>query len=193
MTEHEIGRLAYLLLLLLAVGGYALAAGRHDIGRNLRLAALWSLIFLGVIAVAGLWPDIRQTIAPRQSAIVIGQQVELPRGPDGHYRATLIVNGAPVDFFVDTGATEVVLSRADAERVGIDTAALDYLGVAMTANGPVRTARVRLAEVSLEGIADRNLAAVVTDGPLEISLLGMSYLHRFSHIEIADGRMILTR
>ena len=57
---------------------------------------------------------------------------------------TLEINGTPVRFMVDTGASDIVLSRRDAERVGIDPAALGYLGRARTANGTVPTARVRL-------------------------------------------------
>jgi aspartyl protease family protein len=93
---------------------------------------------------------------------------------------------------VDTGATDMVLSHEDARRAGIEPEALTYLGSADTANGVVRTARVTLDEVAIEGILDRNIDAVVTDGALDSSLLGMNYLHLFSRIEIADGELILT-
>ena len=66
--------------------------------------------------------------------------MEVPRSADGHYYLTMEVNGAPIRFVVDTGATELVLSRADAERAGIDTGGLIYSGRAFTANGMVETA-----------------------------------------------------
>ena len=117
----------------------------------------------------------------------------MPRAVDGHYYLTLTVNGAPVLFTVDTGATDVVLSRQDAEAAGIDLAALSYLGTAFTANGPVATARVTLDRVELEGTVEADVPAVVTDGDLRGSLLGMAYLDRFARIEIAGARLILTR
>jgi aspartyl protease family protein len=94
---------------------------------------------------------------------------------------------------VDTGATEMVLSQDDALRVGIDPDRLIYSGVAATANGTVRTARVRLNEVALGPITDRNVAVYVNEGPMQGSLLGMGYLQRYDRLEIADGRLILER
>jgi aspartyl protease family protein len=195
MTGDELPRLAYLALLAVAVAGWFLAAGRTSVSRLLQQAAIWVLIFLGVIAAIGLWPEIRSAAAPRQQVLTTteGSKVEVPRGLGGHYYATILVNGSPVMFTVDTGATDIVLSRRDAEVAGIDLASLSFLGEAMTANGPVRTARVTLDRMDLEGIVDEDMPAVVTDGPLDASLLGMSYLARFGRIEIVNNRLLLSR
>lgn len=192
MSADDIANLAYLGLLAAAVGGWFIVQNRNNLGRVAQQAAVWGLIFLGVIAAYGLWSDIRQDVAPVQ-AVIGDSRIEIPRGRDGHYRLILQVNGTPVDFVVDTGASDIVLSRADAARVGIDPATLTYLGTAATANGTVRTAAVALDRVALGGIEDRNLRAVVNDGDLDASLLGMTYLHLYSKIEIADGQMVLTR
>ena len=64
------------------------------------------------------------------------------------------MNGEPVRFMVDTGASDIVLSLRDAERVGLDPGALDFAGRAMTANGPVGTAAVRLGVVKFGGFTD---------------------------------------
>ena len=98
-----------------------------------------------------------------------------------------------VDFVVDTGATDIVLTRADAARVGIDPATLRYDGRASTANGIVRSARVRLDSFRLGGVLDRDVTAVVNEGEMETSLLGMRYLQRFERLEIADNRLVLER
>lgn len=195
MSPDDAASLLYLGLLGAALVGAYVMASRGRMGQALSQAAIWVLIFLGVIAAVGLWPEIRDAVRPRQAAVLSpdGPAVEVPRSIDGHYYLTLRVNGVPVDFTVDTGATEVVLARRDAVAVGIDPDRLSYLGTALTANGPVRTARVLLDEVALEGITDRAVPAVVTGGALEGSLLGMTYLDRFARIEIADGRLILTR
>jgi aspartyl protease family protein len=155
--------------------------------------AVWAFIFLGVIAGYGLWGDIRQTVKPQQSVMAEAGRVVVPRAPDGHYYLTLMVNGAAVDFLVDTGASQVVLTANDARRAGIDPEKLAYLGRANTANGEVRTASVRMDELALGDIRDKNLRVWVNEGEMEKSLLGMTYLQRWSHIEIRNGALVLSR
>lgn len=192
MTGDEIARFAYLALLAVAVGGWALAESRGNFGPMLKRLLVWGFLFLGLVGGYGLWGDIRNDIAPRQLTLEDGR-IEVPRARDGHYYLTLGVNGKPVDFVVDTGASDIVLTRRDAERLGIDTDNLAYLGYADTANGTVRTARVTLDSVSLGGLTDHRVPAVVNDGEMDGSLLGMRYLQRFSRLEISDGKLILER
>lgn len=161
--------------------------------RNFQSAAIWGLIFLGTIAGFGMWEDIKRDILPRQAVFADQGRIEVPRGPDGHYYMTLEVNGTPVEFVVDTGASEIVLTREDSERVGLGTDQLNYIGRAFTANGEVRTAPVRLSSVSIGAIEDRNVPAFVNEGEMFQSLLGMSYLQRWDRIEITDGQLILSR
>lgn len=195
MSADDTASLIYLGLLLLALSVSFLLASRGRLGVMLTQAAMWTLLFLGVIAAYGLWPEIEAAIRPQQAAVVTeeGAAVEVPRALDGHYYLTLEVNGAPVEFTVDTGATDLVLSRDDARAAGIDPDDLTFLGTALTANGEVRTARIRLAELALEGVVDRDVPAVVTDGDLRSSLLGMAYLGRFERIEISGDRLLLVR
>ena len=192
MSADNFGQLAYLLLLLLAVGGWFVAEQRANLGKTARQAAAWGLIFVGVIAAVGLWGDIRSNVLARQQVTGAGR-IEVPRNVDGHYYLVARLNGKPVRFIVDTGASDVVLTPEDARRVGIDTTALAFSGTATTANGTVRTAHVRIREFRLGDIVDRNIAVSVNGGDMDGSLLGMSYLRRFSRIEIADNRLILTR
>lgn len=185
-------QLFYLILLLAAVGGWFFAEGRQAWGKTLRQAAAWVLIFIGAIAVVGLWSDIRGDIVPRQAVVAKGI-IEVPQNFDGHYYLTLELNGEPVDFLVDTGATDIVLTRNDAERVGIDTRDLAFNGRANTANGSVAIARARINEISLGPIIDRGVPVSVNGGEMEGSLLGMSYLQRFDRLEFSDGTLILER
>ncbi len=185
--------LIYLVVLGCAVMLWFFAANRNSMGRTLQQAAVWGLIFIGVIAAIGLWDDIRSTALPMQSVSRDGGRIELPRAPDGHYYLDAEVNGAPVRFVVDTGASDIVLSRADAAAAGLDLADLAYIGQADTANGVVRTAPVRLDSFAVGGVTDRRLRAVVNDGDLRQSLLGMRYLQRFTTMQIADGKLVLER
>ena len=192
MSTDQIMQLTYLMLLAAAIGGSAIVAGRSNLGKMAQQAAIWTLIFVGVIGAYGLWDDISNNVNPRQS-IINESTVAVPRGPGGHYQLTLDINGAAVDFIVDTGASQVVLSQTDARRIGIDPADLNYSSIANTANGMVRTAPVMLDEVVLGGITDRNVRAVVNGGPMDASLLGMTYLGLYERIEISNGQLVLSR
>lgn len=193
MAGDEFARLLYLILLLLFVGGWLFTAGRAGRSRALNQAMTWGVIFAVAIAAAGLWGDIRSDFRPRQMAFDAGQRVEVPRAADGHYYLTLEVDGVPIDFVVDTGASEIVLNRDAARRIGIDPDRLLYTGRAGTANGEVRTARIRVDTVELGPIVDRNVPVWVNEGRMDTSLLGMTYLHRFDSLRIEDGRLILER
>lgn len=191
MDSDTIGRLTYLVLLLAAIGGWVIVEYRQRMGQALRAAAAWGLIFIGVAAGYGLWQDIRNDMMPAQQ-VTAANRIELPRAEDGHYYATLDINGTPVIFMADTGATNMVLSQDDARRIGIDPETLMYLGQANTANGIVLTARVTLDKVEFGPFADIGFPASVNDGEMEGSLLGMDYLGQF-RIEITGNRMILSR
>ena len=195
MTEDERMRLIYLGALLLLIVAGMFVINRERTRQMLRHAAGWFFIFLCVTVGYGFWTDFAPRGMPRQTVMAEGDEtwIEVRRSPDGHYRLMLDVNGAPIHFVVDTGATDLVLSQEDAQIAGLDPEGLRYVGRALTANGEVRTARVQLDEVTLGGIVDRRVPAVVNGGEMFQSLLGMAYLDQFGRIEIEDGVLRLRR
>jgi len=193
MTGDQTASLIYLVLLGCVIGGSFFLSGRLRLSELVRVGGLWVLIFVGVIAAYGLWNDVQQTVLPSQAVFAEQGRVEIPRAPDGHYHMTLDVNGTPIRFIVDTGASDLVLTKQDAARVGLDPDGLAFTGAARTANGTVATARVWLEEVNLGGITDRGVPAVVNGGDMSGSLLGMAYLDRFAEVSFGGGRMVLTR
>lgn len=190
MSEDAMMRLIYLLVLLAALGGWAMVELRKNFGKTLKMVLAWGMIFIGMMAVYGLWGDLQRGMKPRQQ--VGAGEIILPRAQDGHYYADLVIDGVPVTFMADTGASSVVLTAADAKRVGIDPSRLAYMGEASTANGTVRTARVTLKNVSFGPFEDAGLPAAVNQGAMDISLLGMDYLGQFQ-ISIAGDQMVLRR
>ncbi|QFT72635.1 hypothetical protein FIU92_06310 [Ruegeria sp. THAF33] len=189
----DIGQLVYLVVLGLAVAFWFVSQNRQSLNKTLQQVMAWVFIFVGVIAVIGLWEDIRSSVGPAPQMTVTGNAIEVPRAYDGHYYLPVLVNGEPINFLVDTGASQIVLSARDAERVGIDPDQLNYFGRALTANGEVRTAPVRLDTLTAGPITDQNVSAWVNEGELDKSLLGMEYLHRFSSVQFANGKLILSR
>lgn len=192
MNPDDTANLIYLGLLGGALSLSYFVASRTNLGKTLQHAGIWILIFMGAIAVVGIWPEIKDTLTPQQT-YVNDTTIVLPKHRDGHYYITLDVNGKPIEFVIDTGASQVVLSQQDAKKVGIDPSGLAYLGTANTANGTVRTASVRLDTVVLGGLTDSDVRAVVNDGEMDGSLLGMTYLGKFDSITIKDNELILSR
>ena len=192
MNGDLIARVLYLVLLGAAVVGSLIIQSRGKRTQALQQLSIWGLIFIGVIAGVGLWSDISKNVLPKQASFGPGGTVSIPQGADGHYHVTVKVNGTPVRFMVDTGASDIVLTPSDARRVGINPSRLAYVGSATTANGIVATARVRLNSVQLGPFVSRGVPADVNRVGMSSSLLGMSYLQHFGKIEITGGRMVLS-
>jgi aspartyl protease family protein len=113
------------------------------------------------------------------------------KASDGHYWAQGEVNGAPVRFLVDTGATAVALAPADAERLGFDLSRLHYGYSVMTAGGQARAASVKLARVSVAGATLEDVDGLIIEKGLDASLLGMSYLGRLSSFQATRQALFL--
>ncbi|PKP73799.1 MAG: TIGR02281 family clan AA aspartic protease [Alphaproteobacteria bacterium HGW-Alphaproteobacteria-6] len=191
MAAEDLPRLVYLVLLLAVVGGYFLVENRRRLGRTAQQAAIWGLIFLGAVAAAGLWSDIRRNTLPG-IALTRDGLIEIAAADDGHFYLTAEVNGVDVLFVVDTGASDIVLNARDARRAGLDPEALIYSGRAMTANGPVATAPVRIDSLRIGPFTDAAVPAVVNRAEMAGSLLGMRYLGRFEMVLNRD-RLTLGR
>jgi aspartyl protease family protein len=189
MDGETLARVAYLGIILVALGGWVMVEFRQRMGQALRMALAWGLIFVGMMAGYGLWSDIRREAMPMQMVSDAGE-LEVPISSDGHYYLTLQINGTAVPFMVDTGASGMVLAEEDATRLGIDPGALQFTGEAMTANGMVRTAQVTLPVVELGPFRNEGFRAFVTEGEMPGSLLGMDYLRQF-RMEFTGERLIL--
>jgi aspartyl protease family protein len=110
----------------------------------------------------------------------------------GHFIVHPSIENSRVKMMVDTGASFIALTDADARALGVrpDRSAYDY--ALSTANGVVKGAQVRLREVRLGEILVRDVEAVVLPaGVLGMSLLGTSFLRKLSGYEVRGGRMIL--
>jgi aspartyl protease family protein len=107
-----------------------------------------------------------------------GGSVTLSADARGHFVTRGTVNGRPVEFLVDTGATLTTLSRDDAKRIGLEYE--DGTPIrSRTANGVVQGWRVSLDTVRVGDATVRDVAAMVIDTNLGVGLLGMSFLDRF--------------
>ncbi|MBK8176497.1 MAG: TIGR02281 family clan AA aspartic protease [Rhodospirillales bacterium] len=118
-------------------------------------------------------------------------KVVLRADPRGHFLVRADVDGQPIRFLVDTGASNVVLSASDAERLDLKVGAHDYTEIYSTPGGVVRAAPVRLGEVRIGALRMRNVRASVSAQPMDVSLLGASFLARLGGYEVSHGQMTL--
>ncbi|HEX6692089.1 MAG TPA: TIGR02281 family clan AA aspartic protease [Burkholderiales bacterium] len=111
------------------------------------------------------------------AAAPTGQSVTLAADTAGHFLAEGQVNGGPVRFVVDTGATVVALPAADARRLNIDYRK-GKVGQTRTANGTVPVYVVTLERVKVGAIELSSVEGIVIEQGLDVALLGMSFLSR---------------
>jgi aspartyl protease family protein len=148
--------------------------------------ALLIVTIAGGAAAGLLWP----TYGSKPAAAPDSIEVTLQRSSDRHFYAEAEINGKPVRFLVDTGASEIALTEEDAAKAGIavDPARYELLG--QGASGIVRGQYVELKRLKLDGIAQEDAKAVVIQGAT-ISLLGQPFLEDVDEIVIRKGEMIL--
>jgi aspartyl protease family protein len=118
-----------------------------------------------------------QTYRPRETASSGRQSVMLTVDRSGHFMHEGTINGQPIRFLVDTGASTIAMPAAEARRLGIDYRK-GVLGSSQTANGSVPVYVVRLDRVGLGAIELTGVDAVVIEQGLNVTLLGMSFLSR---------------
>lgn len=163
--------------------------GTQQFGKGMIFAAWILFLVLLTLAFSSLLE--RQNNPNREPASQIGdngiQEVALRRNRAGHYVATGSINGFPVTFLLDTGATDVAVSGSVAERLGLKRGAPV---VNQTANGQVISWRTRLDEVQLGPIRRRDVRAAILPGMQGSEvLLGMSFL---KHLEMVQRDSIMT-
>jgi len=119
-------------------------------------------------------------------------QARLLATQGGHFLADVTVYGRNIRALVDTGASFVALSKADADSLGVKIRPEEYTSRMSTANGVVLAAPVRLGEVQIGAVTLRDVAAVVhREGGPPVTLLGMSFLGRLRAFETSGGQLIL--
>ena len=135
------------------------------------------------VEVAGRLLPLRLGAAPSRVGGASGTAgdttIVLAMGPGGHFNAAGSINGKPVNFMVDTGATSIALSQSEANRIGLDWKR-GRPGISSTANGPVPVYAVNLTAVRVGLVEIANVAAVVVPSDMPQVLLGNSFLNRFS-------------
>lgn len=120
-----------------------------------------------------------------------GTRIVLPADSRGHYMTQGAINGRTVTFMLDTGATTIALSAADAQRIGLDYSKGQPVQMS-TANGVSQGYRLRLRSVRVGDVEVYDIDAIVSEQPMPFVLLGNSFINRFSMRRDAD-QMVLEK
>ena len=127
--------------------------------------------------------DLDESSRQSESDIIVYQ------GVDTMFRTTGSINGYPVNFLVDTGASSIAISSQEAKRLGINYKLDGKPTWVSTASGVEQASAVIIDRVTISGVTIRSVEGLVIEGSEpNIPLLGMSYLNRFKIIN--DGNMM---
>jgi len=170
---------------------------RTSPGQTLRNAAIWIAIAAAIGALYSLRHEFKalgdrmlSELLPHRGSVSEGR-VTFRAREGGHFVIEAQVEGTPLRFMVDTGASDVILRPPDAQRLGFDLDNLNFSRVYQTANGTVRGAPVRLRQITVGPIQVSDVRASVNGAPMDTSLLGMSFLSQLSGYEVTADTLTL--
>lgn len=175
--------MSFLALAGLQLGKWALLTLPASAPANMS-AALATPASSGAVAV-------RSAILVDVSSRAILDSGEIRRAPDGLFYINARVNGAPVRFLVDTGASTIVLTKADAARAGVLPDSDAFIESAETAGGKTAMARTKLAVLAAAATERRDVDAVIASEGLAVSLLGQSWLSQLESLQIKGDHMVM--
>ena len=173
------------------------------LGPMVRDLAIWAVIILAVTSAYVFRYEAQDLASRFTGGLIPGSAitafddegratVTLIRLPNGHFEADGAVNGRPVRFLIDTGATGVALSYRTAEAIGLPVEDLAFDRRTRTANGVAAVASVRLERLEIGGIVRRDVRATVSSpGALGVNLLGQSFLESLAGYERRADRLTL--
>ena len=172
--------------------------------RNVAVLLAGCLLILGAMkwgseqaAEPGAEPGLEQSqntaTAPAQISrtTATGAEMVIPAGRNGHFLVTAEVEDVEILFLVDTGASQVILTVEDAERLGYYVETLEFSDRFQTANGAIRGAPLLLSELRIGELEIEDVRASVIRAPMSTSLLGMSFLSRLEGYEVGEEGLIL--
>jgi aspartyl protease family protein len=202
LDDNDSARFVYLGVLLVLLLG-SIGFGRSRSGTSFRYLGVWLLVAVALVAIyAYRAPVLRfaapviQELVPSRVMEVTGAEGErelvVTRGGDGHFRLDGEANGASVSFLVDTGASTTALTFEDAAKSGVNVDALAFNRPVQTANGTTFYAGATLDSLAIGPYRLSAVpVAVMPNGAMDTSLLGMSTIDRFSSWRIEGDKMVL--
>ena len=182
----------YLLMAMMLVLG-SLMARREPVAKLVTMALAWVAIF-GAGFVLFTFRDNLGWVAQRLKAEAVGTPVEqgretrIPMAIDGHFWVEAELNGKPVKFLIDSGATMTTIDRDTASRAGVEISPQRDQFV-RTGNGIIRVSTGRADELQVGGISRHDVGLQVAEND-DLNVLGMNFLSSLSRWGV-EGRWLV--
>jgi aspartyl protease family protein len=199
MQNNDWQNFIYLALILSLLVGSLISRRDLDFSKVVKYLGIWAVIGFVVVALyayrfefADFKARILGELNPARAQVGRSGELIVNLSEDGHFYLNTKINGAPVRFMIDTGASSITLNLEDAKKIGIDVKKLNFNQSYQTANGTSWGASVRLEEVVVAGVKFVNVGASVNRSEMGTSLLGMSFLRQFKKYEFYRDRLVLT-
>lgn len=197
-TDYDKARLVRLVVILFLVSGAVIFARKVKASEVLRNVAIWAGV-AGVVMIGYMYRDEFQSFGNRFRSELVPQYpvqygtrtATISADESGGFSLIGQVNGARVTFLVDTGASDIVLSPADALRVGLNLSGLDYSRRFETAHGMGYGARAVVSTLTVGPVTLQDVPVSVNQSPMSSSLLGMSFLKRLDSFEVHGRKLVL--
>lgn len=174
----------------------SLAARRLPLSYIAKAALAWTAIFAALFAIfsfrfefISIWERVKADISGTAGQSISGEAIELRRQDDGHYWITVDINGKPVRFMVDSGATMTAINATTAKEAGVE--ADGYPIILSTANGRVAAKRATVQSLVVGPHKIENHPVVVSESFGDVNLLGMNFLNDMQSWRVEANKMIL--
>ena len=166
------------------------------VGRVIRALFSFALLAFGIFLIlqqAPFDPNLSRITASLglDAQEVVGEEVRIPMARDGHFWATVRLNGTERRMLVDSGATVTALSNATANAAGVKADATLVPLLMKTANGTVRADAGTLDRLEIGGIEARRLKVVISPGLGDTDILGMNFLSKLGAWRVEGRTLIL--
>jgi aspartyl protease family protein len=193
--KEDSGQIVYEIIIILIVSS-AMASGK--ILQNLKYLAIWAGIFIILMTgysyrheLSRIKEKVLADIIPTKGFHKAPDSISFPVSSDGHFYIRAQVNGIPIIFLADTGASDIVLSPVDAGKLGIEKDELRFDRSYETANGTVRGSSIRIADLKIGKIHLKKIRASVNEAEMRKSLLGMTFFRCLESYEVKNGVLTL--
>ncbi len=182
----------YILMAMMLVLG-ALMTRREPAARLLTMGLAWVGIFAAGFVLFTFRDDLswvmqRLRAEATGAPVEQGAEIRVPMAIDGHFWVDAQLNGEPVKFLVDSGATMTTIGRQTAQRAGVEINPAQDQTV-RTGNGVIKVSRGRAESLAIGEIERRDVRLHVADTE-DLNVLGMNYLSSLDRWGV-EGRWLV--
>ena len=191
LTKWDIASLMQLLLLGTMISGSVVYFYQRKPAKALQHGLIWLLIAFVCVAFYTNKNALLANLVPGNIERQGADMLSIRAASDGHFYMNAVVNGKPIRFMIDTGASSITLPVYTANRIGIPTKNLAFTQPFQTANGQVFGAPTTLETLDIGGHIFEHVPAYINQGELSTPLMGIRFLDRTKSLEIHNDELII--